>query len=345
MKSGGATSDAPPLPARGERERGRRAFLTGCASLTALATLRVPAFAQAPYPTHPVRIVVPFTPGGGADILARLMAPHLQRALGQSFYVENRAGAAGRIGTGVVAKAEPDGATLLVTTESSLVIAPHASAAIGYDPLKDFAPISLLTRNPIVLVVHPSVPATTLQDYIALARAKPGEMFFASSGVGGPNHLAGEMFNRSAGIRVTHVPFPGTGAAIPAVISNQVGAMWGFLAGLIPHIRSGALRALAVGSRTRADVLPEVPTVAEAGVAGFEAVSWIGLLAPAGTPTDALARLSEAAHAALQDATVRQTLIGGGSEIVADGAAEFQRVIADDYARYAGLKDVFRAEK
>jgi len=334
-----------PLPARGERERGRRAFLTGIASCTALAALRFPAFAQAPYPTHPVRIVVPFTPGGGADILARLMAPHLQRALGQSFYVENRAGAAGRIGTGVVAKADADGATLLVTTESSLVIAPHASAAIGYDPLKDLAPISLLTRNPVVLVVHPSVPAATLQDYIALARARPGEMFFASSGVGGPNHLAGEILNRMAGIHVTHVPFPGTGAAIPAVISNQVGAMWGFLAGLIPHIRSGALRALAVGSRARADVLPEVPTVAEAGVAGFEAVSWIGLLAPAGTPPDALARLSEAARAALQDATVRQTLIGGGSEIVAGGAAEFQRVIADDYARYAGLKDVFRAEK
>jgi len=327
------------------RERGRRAFLTGLASLTTLAALRLRAFAQTTTPTHPVRIVVPFTPGGGADILARLMAPHLQRVLGQSFYVENRAGAAGRIGTGAVAKAEPDGATLLVTTESSLVIAPHASASIGYDPLKDFAPISLLTRNPVVLVVHPSVPAATLQDYIALARARPGEMFFASSGVGGPNHLAGEMFNRMAGIHVTHVPFPGTGAAIPAVISNQVGAMWGFLAGLIPHIRSGALRALAVGSRTRTDVLPEVPTVVEAGVAGFEAVSWIGLLAPAGTPPDALARLGEAAQAALQDATVRQTLIGGGSDVVASGAPEFRQVIADDYARYAGLKDVFRAEK
>jgi len=130
------------------------------------------------------------------------------------------------------------------------------------------------------------------------------------------------------------LPFPGTGAAIPAVISNQVGAMWGFLAGLIPHIRAGALRALAVGARTRADVLPEVPTVVEAGVAGFEAVSWIGLLAPAGTPPDALARLGEAAHAALQDVTVRQTLIGGGSDVVASGAQEFRQVIADDYARY-----------
>src|SRR5262249_11704358 len=143
------------------------------------------AFAQS-YPSHPVRIIVPFPPGGGADIVARLLAPQLQQSLGQSLHVENRAGAAGRIGTGVVAKAEPDGAALLVTTESSLVIAPYASQNLGYDPVKDFAPVSLLSRNPIVLVAHPSVPAKTLAEYIALARAHPGEQMFASSGVGGP---------------------------------------------------------------------------------------------------------------------------------------------------------------
>jgi tripartite-type tricarboxylate transporter receptor subunit TctC len=314
--------------------------MTTFASLIALATLAPKSLLAQ---SHAVRIVVPFTPGGGADIVARLIAPQLQRLLGQSFYVENRAGAAGRIGTGVVAKADADGATLLVTTESSLVIAPHANATLGYDPRKDFAPVSLLTRNPIVLVVHPSVRATTLQDYIALARAKPGEMFFASSGVGGPNHLAGEMLNRMAGIAVTHVPFPGTGAAIPAVIADQVGAMWGFLAGLIPHIRAGTLRALAIGGRERSDALPEVPTVAEAGVPGFEAVSWIGLLAPAGAP--GLDRLGDAVRAALQDAKVRATLRAGGAEIVASGGAEFRQVIAADYARYAGLKDVLKTEK
>jgi len=292
-----------------------------------------------------VRIVVPFPPGGGADIIARLLAPHLGRALGASFYVENRSGAAGRIGTGVAAKAEADGHTLLVTTESSLVIGPHASPNIGYDPLKDFAPIALLTRIPILLVVHPSVPASTLADYIALARKRPGEMFFGSSGVGGPNHLAGEMFNRMAGVAITHVPFSGTGAAIPAVLSNQVGAVWAFAPGLIPHVRSGALRALATGGRERAPILPDVPTVAEAGVANFEAVSWIGMLAPAGTPREVVDKLWDAVAAAMKDGAVRKTLLDGGSEIVVSTPQEFRAVIESDYARYAKLADVFKSEK
>ena len=162
------------------------------------------------------------------------------------------------------------------------MIAPHIGVPIGYDPLKDFAPISLLTRNTVMLVVHPSVPVHTLQEYIALARSRPRDMFFASSGVGGPNHLAGEIFNRMTGLKITHVPYQGTGLfAIQAVVSNQVGAMWGFMAGLIPYIRAGTLRAIAVGSKERSAVLPDVPTVAEAGVPGFEAVSWIGMVAPA----------------------------------------------------------------
>src|SRR4051812_2994607 len=239
--------------------------------VTGLAALLCPTVTHAQ--SRPVRIVVPFAPGGGADLIARLVQPHLQQALAQPFIVENRAGAAGRIGTDAVAKAEPDGHTLLMTTESSLVIAPHIGVPMSYNPLKDFAPVSLLTRNAVVLVVHPSVPANTLADYIALARARPGQMFYASSGVGGPNHLAGEIFKQMTGLDIVHVPFQGTGAAIPAVIANQVGAMWGFLAGLIPHIRSGGLRALAVGSRERSSVLPDIPTVAEAGVPGYEAAS------------------------------------------------------------------------
>src|SRR6476619_5176527 len=197
----------------------RRTVLAG-----SLAAMAAPAFAQA----RPVRIVVPFAPGGGADLIARLVQPHLQPALGQPFIVENRAGAAGRIGTDAVAKAEPDGHTLLMTTESSLVIAPHIGVPMSYDPLKDFAPVSLLTRNAVVLVVHPSVPAKTLAEYIALAKAAPGKLFYGSSGVGGPNHLAGEIFNRMAGVNIVHVPFAGTGSALPAVMGNQVGAMWGF---------------------------------------------------------------------------------------------------------------------
>lgn len=270
----------------------RRDVMGGLMAAGAGLTLpSVGAYGDATYPSRTVHLIVPFTPGGGADTISRLLAPQLQKSLGQPFVVENRAGAAGRIGTGVVAKSDPDGHTLLVSTESSLVIAPHIGVAIGYDPLKDFAPVSLLTRNTVVLVVHPSVPAKTLKEYMALASAKPGELFYASSGVGGPNHLAGEIFNRMAGLKITHVPYAGTGLALQSVLSNQVGAMWGFTAGLAAHIRQGTLRALAVGSKERSAALPDVPTVAEAGVPGYEAVSWVGMVAPAGTPVPVVDKL------------------------------------------------------
>jgi tripartite-type tricarboxylate transporter receptor subunit TctC len=319
----------------------RRAVVGGLIS----AALLPVGVALAAYPSRPVRIVVPFLPGGGADLIARLLSPHMQAPLGQPFVVENRAGAAGRIGTGVVAKADPDGHTLLMTTESSLVIAPHIGVAMGYDPLREFAPISLLTRNTIVLVVHPSVPAGTLADYIALARGKPGGLFYASSGVGGPNHLAGEIFNRMAGLDIVHVPFPGTGGAIQAVIGNQVGAMWGFTAGLIPHIRSGALKALAVGGKARSPALPDVPTVAEAGVPGYEATSWIGLLAPAATTQPVVEALWEALTRAMQDASVRDVLLRDGSDIVVSKPEEFRTVIENDHAKYGKLGDLLKSAK
>ena len=303
------------------------------------------ALADAPYPSRTVHLIVPFTPGGGADTASRLLAPQLQKSLGQPFVVENRAGAAGRIGTGVVAKSDPDGHTLLVSTESSLVIAPHIGVAIGYDPLKDFAPVSLLTRNTVVLVVHPSVPAKTLKEYMALARAKPGELFYASSGVGGPNHLAGEIFNRMAGLKITHVPYAGTGLALQSVLSNQVGAMWGFTAGLAAHIRQGTLRALAIGSKERSPALPDVPTVAEAGVPGYEAVSWVGMVAPAGTPGPVVDKLWSGIDTALKEPSVRDIIIGGGSEIVCSKPEEFRQVIASDLVKYGKYADVFQTAK
>jgi tripartite-type tricarboxylate transporter receptor subunit TctC len=311
--------------------------LLGGGVLAAIAPLALRAQGRA------VRIVVPFAPGGGADLIARLLQPHLPALMGQPFYVENRAGAAGRIGTGVVAKSEPDGQTLLMTTESSIVIAPHMGLAMNYDPLKDFEPVSLLTRNTIVLVVHPSVPASTLREYMALARANPGKMFYASSGVGGPNHLAGEIFKQMTGLNIVHVPYPGTGAAIPAVISNQVGAMWGFMAGLIPHIRNGSLKALAVGGKQRSAALSDVPTLAESGVPGYEAASWIGLLAPAMTPRALVDKLRGAAHDAIGDATVTEMLVRDGSEIVASTPEEFRQVIEADYAKYGKLGDLLKA--
>jgi tripartite-type tricarboxylate transporter receptor subunit TctC len=312
---------------------------------TGAALPSVPVYGDTAYPSRPVHLIVPFTPGGGADTVSRLLAPQLQKLLGQPFVVENRAGAAGRIGTGVVAKSDPDGHTLLVTTESSLVIAPHIGVALGYDPLKDFAPVSLLTRNTVVLVVNPSVPAKTLQEYIALAREKPGELFYASSGVGGPNHLAGEIFNRMAGLKITHVPYAGTGLALQSVLSNQVGAMWGFTAGLAAHIRQGTLRALAVGSKERSPALPGVPTVAEAGVPGYEAVSWVGMVAPVETLGTSIEKLWGALNAAMHEPSVRDVIVGGGSEVVCSRPDEFRQVLASDYAKYGKLSDLFQPTK
>jgi tripartite-type tricarboxylate transporter receptor subunit TctC len=324
----------------------RRAFVTLSIAAAAMSMLlRAKSFGESAYPQRAVRIVVPFLPGGGADLLARLISPHLQKILGQPFYVENRAGAAGRIGADTVAKASPDGHTLLMTTESSLVIAPHTGVPLSYDPRKDFAPISLLTRNPVMLVVHPSLPVQNLPEFIAFARAHPGELSFASSGVGGPNHLAGEIFNRATGLDLVHVPFPGTGGAIQAVIGNQVSAMWGFMAGLIPHVRAGALKALAVGSRQRSPALPEVPTVAESALPDYEATSWIGLLAPAAIAPAIVEMLRNAVAAAMQESAIKEALLRDGSDVVVSTPAEFRQVIETDYAKYGALADLLQSAK
>jgi tripartite-type tricarboxylate transporter receptor subunit TctC len=318
----------------------RRAFLGSLTGALAGATFARPA--RAAWPTRPVRIVVPFPPGGGADLISRLLAPHLQRMLGQPFFVENRSGAAGRIGSGVVAKSDPDGHTLLVTTESSIVIAPHTGVVMPYDPLTELAPVSLLTRNTVLLVVHPSVPASNLQEFMALARAKPGALFYGSSGVGGPNHLAGEIFKSMTGLDIVHVPFQGTGAALQGVISNQVGAMWGFMAGLIPHVRAGTLRAIANGGRERSAALAEVPTFAESGVPGYEAVSWIGMFAPQGTEPAIVDRLATAVESAMKERDVMDVLVRDGSEAAATPPAAFRQVVASDYAKYAKFADLFK---
>jgi tripartite-type tricarboxylate transporter receptor subunit TctC len=250
----------------------RRRFLNAALGGVAGAVL-APRLARADWPDRPVHIVVPFPPGGGADLNSRLLALPLQGLLGELFVVENRSGAAGRIGTGYVAKADPDGETLLVTMESSIVIAPHSGVTMNYDPLKDLVPVSLLTRNTVLLVVHPSVKANTLQEFMALTRAQPGRLTYGSSGVGGPNHLAGEIFKKMTGLDIVHVPYQGTGAALQAIIAGDVDAMWGFMAGLLPQVRAGTVRALATGGRERSPALPDVPTFNEAGVPGYEAVS------------------------------------------------------------------------
>jgi tripartite-type tricarboxylate transporter receptor subunit TctC len=320
----------------------RRGLVGGlAASGAAVVTRAFGAPGSASFPSQPIRLIVPFAPGGGADLVARLLAKHFPDLLGQPAVVENRPGAAGRVGTALVAKATPDGCTLLVTTESSLVIAPHIGVPIGYDPFRDFAPISLLTRNTVVLAVNPAVPARTLQAYIDLARAHPGEVFFASSGVGGPNHLAGETFNRLTGLKITHVPYPGTGLALQAVIANQVGSMWGFTAGVVPYVRSGALRALAVASPRRSPVLPEVPTFAEAGVPGFNAVSWVGMVAPAGTPAAVVEALWKASERVLHMPDVVEVLANTGTEIVASRPDAFAQTLKNDDEQLSKMPNLF----
>ena len=324
----------------------RREFVAGLGTAVASAALPLaPARAQAAYPSKAVRIVVPFAPGGGADLVSRLIVPRLTAQLGQQFLVDNRAGAAGRIGAAAVAKAAPDGHTLLVTTESSLAIAPHIGENIGYDPLKDFVPVSLLTRNVVMLVVHPSVPANTLAEYIATMRAKRELAFFASSGVGGPNHLAGEIFNRMAGIEVEHVPFAGTGLALQAVLGNQVPAMWGFAAGLAGYVRNGRLKAIAVGSKDRIAVLPDAPAIAEQGFPTYEAVSWIGMVAPTGVPVAVLDKLWGAVDAAMREPDVHGSLTSAGSEVVISTPDVFREALTADNAKYGKLTEILRAAK
>ena len=315
----------------------------GVAAATSAADL-ISFPARADWPGRPVHIVVPFPPGGGADLISRLLAPHLQQGFGEGFIIENRSGAAGRIGTGYVAKAEPDGETLLVTTESSVVIAPHAGVEMNYDPLKDLEPVSLLTRNTILLVVHPSVPANSLPEFMELLRSKPGKFTYGSSGVGGPNHLAGEIFKRMTGLDIVHIPFQGTGAALQGVIAHQVDAMWGFMAGLIPQVQAGTLRAIAMGGRERSAVLPDIPTFAEAGVPGYEAASWIGMFAPQGTDQTIANKLSAAVKTAMQMPDVKGVLQRDGSEIAATTPEEFHGVIANDYAKYGKFADLLKGQ-
>jgi tripartite-type tricarboxylate transporter receptor subunit TctC len=298
--------------------------------------------ARADWPDRPVHIVVPFPPGGGADLNSRLLASPLQQILGQPFFIENRSGAAGRIGTGFVAKSDPDGETLLVTTESSIVIAPHSGVTMNYDPLKDLVPVSLLTRNTVLLVVHPSVKANTLREFMALARAEPGQLTYGSSGVGGPNHLAAEIFKKMTGLDIVHVPYQGTGAALQAIIGGQVDAMWGFTAGLLPQVRAGTVRPLASGGRERSPALPDVPTFNEAGVPDYEAVSWVGMFAPQGTDPAIVEKLAGAVKTAMADRNVKDVLAKDGSEIVAMPPADFRQVVVRDYDKYGKLSDVLK---
>ncbi|MEA2953900.1 MAG: hypothetical protein QOJ96_3420 [Alphaproteobacteria bacterium] len=283
------------------------------AALVFLAsTISAGARAQS-YPDHPITLVVPYAAGGGNDVLARLVAERMSKSLGQQIVIENRGGAGGTIATRQVAKSAPDGYTLLIAT-SSLAINPSLYPNIGYDPRKDFAPVGLIASSSNVVLLHPSVPASSIAELIALAKASPGKLNFASTGSGSSVHLAAELFASMAGIKLTHVPYRGSAPALTDLLGGHVDIMFGTLPPSVGLVRQGKLRALAVTGPQRSSALPELPTVAEAGLPGYEAVLHYGLVAAAGTPRPLIDKLNTALRAALAEEALQQRLAVEGAE-------------------------------
>ncbi len=294
-----------------------------------------PAHAQA-YPNKPVRLVVPLAPGGTTDILARLMAQRLAESLGQPVVVDNRPGAGGNIGNEVVARSLPDGYTLLMTAPP-LVINPGLYRKIGYHPINDYTPIMMVASVPVVLAVHPAVPAKNLKELIALAKAQPGRLNYASSGIGGTNHLGGAMFATMAGVDIVHIAYKGSGPALTDLLAGQVQMQLSGLPPLLPFIKSGKLRALGIAGAKRAASLPEVPTIAEAGVPGYEATSWQGLSAPAKFPAPILALLHGRLLKIMAVPEVQTRIVELGAEPVGDTPAEFARFIRSEYEKWGPI--------
>jgi tripartite-type tricarboxylate transporter receptor subunit TctC len=288
------------------------------------------------YPARAVRVLVGFTPGGGTDINARLLAPKLSEYLGQQFVVENRPGATTNLATELVAKAPPDGHTLLFTT-SALAINASLYKNLQYDALRDLAPVSLLADAPNLLVASQGVQAKDIRELVALARAKPGALNYSSAGAGTTQHLAGEMFKLRTGTSVVHIPYKGTAPSLTAVIAGETQFSFANVPAILAHVKSGRLRALAVAGARRTDLMPEVPTLKEAGVQGVEIPVWYGLLAPAATSREIVATLAGASVKAARSADLRQRLQEQGADPVGSTPEEFGRILREEIARYAEI--------
>jgi tripartite-type tricarboxylate transporter receptor subunit TctC len=286
------------------------------------------------FPSKPVRIVVPWPPSGNVDITARAIAPALGEALGQQVIVENRAGAAGRIGSEAVARSTADGYALLLGSSGTITAGPAVFKNLGYDPVKDFVPVGGIQSVPIVLTVAPKTPAATYQEYVALAKKKDGQLSIASAGSGSSNHLAIELLIRMADLKLLHVPYKGSGPALTDLLGSQVESMMDQLTASIGYIKDGRLRALAISSRTRSPLLPNVPTLDELGVKGYEATTFTGLFVPAGTPPAAFERLVSSLKKALQDPTVRERYRGMGVDLIETSQPEFAAYVRDDYEKW-----------
>lgn len=310
--------------------------LTCALALALCAVAPASAFAQA-FPSKPVTLVVPFPPGGGTDTGGRVIGEQLSRRWGQPVIVENKGGAAGQIGADFVAKAKPDGYTLLLGNIGTQAINPLLYKKMPYDPDKAFAPISLVAELPLAMMVNPAVPAKTAADFIALAKSRPGQMSYSSSGAGGAPHLAAEMFKDQTGSFVLHVPYRGGGPAIADLLAGHVQLSFMTVLEASGHIKAGKLRALAVTGDKRVAAFPDVPTLAESVLPGFNAISWIGLLAPAGMPQDLQDKIAADVRAVLADETVRARFVALGGVPRATSPPEFAKLIADDRSRYAQI--------
>ncbi len=302
-----------------------RALLAASVVSTALMGVALPALAQSPYPNKPIRLIVPFAAGGGTDILARAVAARMADSMGQQVVVENRGGGNTLIGTEVVVRAPADGYTLLMQTNNLATNPTLYKGKISFDTRKDLAPVALVAGNPHVLVVHPSVPAKDLKEFIALAKAKPGSITFATAGSGTVNHLTGELLKMRAGIDMTHVPYKGSGALMPDLLAGHVNALFAAMPTVTAFIKDQRLRPIAVTTPRRFHGLPDVPTIAESGFPGYDLSSWFGILAPAGTPEAVIDRLNAEINKALKDPGVRERL--RDFEIFGSTPAEFARFI------------------
>ncbi|HET9471002.1 MAG TPA: tripartite tricarboxylate transporter substrate binding protein [Usitatibacter sp.] len=318
----------------------------GILFFSALLFAAAPALAQPAgesYPSKPIRLILPFPPGGGTDILGRIIAERLTTQLGQPVVIENRGGAGGNVGAEAAAHSAPDGYTLVLVAPS-LAISPSLYTKLNYDPVKDFAPVSLVGSVPNVMVINPEVPARNLAEFIALAKSKPGGMNFGSGGPGTSNHLAGELFNIEAGVKLVHVPYKGVNLAMNDVIAGQVQLVVIGIPAALPFIRAGRLRALAVVAPKRLAALPDVPTVAEAGLPNYEVTTWYGVLAPAGTPKPIVARLNAEIVRVMHAPDLQERFAATGTEPRTSTPEEFAEFIRQEMAKWgkvvrqAGLK-------
>lgn len=315
----------------------RRRLAVGAAAAAGVAMLPTSrlAFAQKGWPEDTIRLVIPFPAGGTTDIVGRIVGAELSEALGVSVIADNRAGAGGNIGADIVAEAKPNGYTMLVCTVGTHGINTSLYSKMPYDAVKDFAPVTLLATVPNVVVVHPTVPAKTLQELIELLKAEPGKLNYASSGNGTSIHLSAELFKTMTGTKMAHIPYKGSAPAIADLLGGQVQLMFDNLPSALPHIQSGKLRALAVTSANRFVTLPDLPTVAEAGVPGYAASSWFGLVAPAGTPPEIVDKTYQAVAAALKKPEVRDKMLAQGAEPAPMPPAEFAKFIQTEIDKWA----------